>query len=70
MLDPRPNVAVHGVHGGAEVVPRPGRQNHRGVGDEAREVLPDQEAQDPIHLPMIAPGHKLPVAAGVIKKNC
>jgi hypothetical protein len=40
------------------------------VGDEAREVLPDQKAQDPIHLLMIAPGHKLPVAAGVIKKNC
>ena len=68
-LDPRHNGAELAVLGGVEVVPRPGRRSHRGVGDLARVVLPNQMAQGAIDVPARS-GHNFPVAARVIKKNC
>ena len=40
-LDLRRNGAELVVLGSVEVVPRPGRQSHRGVGDHARVVRPN-----------------------------
>ena len=67
-LDPRRNGAELAVLGSVEV-PRPGRRSHRGVGDHARVVLPNQKAQGAIDVPARS-GHNFPVAARVIKKNC
>ena len=67
--DPHHNGAKLAVLGGVEVVPRPGRRSHRGVGDLARVVLPNQKAQGAIDVPAHS-GHNFPVAARVIKKNC
>ena len=70
MPDPLLYGAVHGVHGGVEVVPCPGRRLNLGVGDQTRVVQVDQATEDPIALPMIASGHKFLVPTGVGKKNC
>ena len=67
-LDPRRNGAELAVLGGAEVVPHLGQRSHRGVGDLARVVLPNQKAQGAIDVPAHS-GHNFPVAARVIK-NC
>ena len=50
-LDPRHNGAELDVLGDVEVVPRLGRRSHRGVGDHARVVLPNQKAQGAIDVP-------------------
>ena len=68
-LDPRHNGAEPAVLGGVEVVPRPGRRSHRGIGDHARVVLPNQKAQGAIDVTARFE-HNFPVAARVIKKNC
>ena len=68
-LDPRCNGAELTVLGGVEVVPCPGRRSHRGVGDHARVVLPNQKAQGAIDV-LAHSGHNFLVAARVIKKNC
>ena len=68
-LDPSRNIAELAVLGGVEVVPRPGRRSHRGIGDHARVVLPNQKAQGAIDVPAHS-GHNFPVATRVIKKNC
>jgi hypothetical protein len=68
-LDPRRNSAELAILGGVEVVPRPGRLSHRGVGDHARVVPPNQKAQGAIDV-SVRSGHNFPVAARVIKKNC
>ena len=68
-LDPRHNGAELVGLGGLEVVPRLGRRSHRGVGDHARVVLPNQKIQGAIDVPARS-GHNFPVAARVIKKNC
>jgi hypothetical protein len=70
-LDPRHNGAELAVLGDGEVVPRLGRRSHRGVGDHARVLVPNQKAQDAIDLAYLAPSeHNFPIAARVIKKNC
>ena len=68
-LDPRRNSAELAVLGGVEVVPHLGWQSHRGVGDLARVVLPNQKAQGAIDVPAHF-GHNFLVATRVIKKNC
>ena len=68
-LDPRSNGAELAVLGGIEVVPRLGQRSHRGVGDHARVVLPNQKAQGAIDVSARS-GHNFPVATRVIKKNC
>ena len=68
-LDPHRNGAELAILGDIEVVPRLGRRSHRGVGDHARVVLPNQKAQGAIDVPTRS-GHNFPVAARVIKKNC
>ena len=67
-LDPRRNGVELAVLGGVEVVPRLGWRSHRGVGDHARVVLPNQKAQGAIDVSTCSE-HNFSVAARVIKKN-
>ena len=60
-LDPRRNGAELAVLGGVEVVPCLGRRSHRGVGDHARVVLPNQKAQSAIDV-LARSRHNFPVA--------
>jgi hypothetical protein len=68
-LDLRRNGAELAVLGDVEVVPRPGRRSHPGVGDHARVVLSNLKAQGAIDV-LAHFGHNFSVAARVIKKNC
>jgi hypothetical protein len=51
------------------VLPRPGWRSHRGVGDHARVVPPNQKAQGAIDV-LARSEHNFLVVARVIKKNC
>jgi hypothetical protein len=68
-LDPRRNGVELAVLDVVEVVLRPGWRSHRGVGDHARVVSPNQKAQGAIDV-LARSKHNFPVAARVNKKNC
>jgi predicted RNA binding protein YcfA (HicA-like mRNA interferase family) len=68
-LDPHHNGVELAVLGVIEVLPRPGWRSHRGVGDHARVVPPNQKAQGAIDV-LARSEHNFLVVARVIKKNC